>query len=1053
MTTFILVIITLFLSLIHEWNLEWLVVKLVGFPSIYYHLFIILLVISRVVIFLFRKRWFFRVLIHRVSRWIDDGDPKGPGSSSVPNKGNQTRSYSTSVRKPRVQVSVSQAVKTARKEALSLLPPTVKKAVKGLLELKGVKGLFATIAESGSMVSLDIPFGFASAHPSKAEAIAAAAVLEKSGLRTKVRPAFSKTNSWVVLKQTQSGVSDLIRGFGWRVISAAFPGRVKFAGRLRLLAIFSGYIIRVYRTNGSSQVVKYLKASQLAVQKSIGKDHIDSLRDLDKSVVRSKLSGYGLPVIIPSRDRKLIAGGSPTIIRFWLTLFSIYRVIAIPGKLGLETIVEDLTAKIDSYQSVVQQYTEFLHSATVTSMFDTKILERPAELLFLETASSTRKVSWTGLFSDPSILKIHGLDLYLEKLLGILKQDELTTLFRALKTMGHFDDLRDALPFTTGAGIYSAATIANPEGVFPGKLSIKKEAAGKLRVFAMVTVWCQIALKPLHDMLFTFLKSLPNDGTFDQHASEMRCRHLAKSYGHSFGYDLKAATDRLPLEIQAALLDLVRPGLGSTWSVFLTKRPYYLYLPEEACKEHGIPTGKREIAAMEQRKGKVPNEISYGGKAIPVYYNGKGVPWIQVHYAVGQPMGALSSWAMLAVTHHLIVQLAYRRAYNINPLIPLNMETWYADYEVLGDDIIIFDELVAKEYMKLMELFGVPINTSKSVCATVPVTDFAKVTSYYGLNVSALSWRMFMSGNSLMGRANIIFALLSKGVITKNIIPWVLRTSLPGPNSPGHAVPTLIALWTMLSNCNRITVEDALKALIDGKVKTFNFANAILLNADVNKIKAALPALFRGESPTFVEKRSVDPIWKIEKPWFKITLWKPLAVFLARRDVHEDARALTKLIFNRVGPTVGIASSETNGVDYSTLILNMGDFYTDGAPDLNKIGAVPTEDDIEVNDARVLFASLHRHILEKLENLAGEEKVNIGNADIETDLPVLLESNRRVSRYREFQELELRAHNKLDLELEAKPARVLRATDLKLLSILSKMGNRPRFTTAEAILA
>jgi hypothetical protein len=29
-------------------------------------------------------------------------------------------------------------------------------------------------------------------------------------------------------------------------------------------------------------------------------------------------------------------------------------------------------------------------------------------------------------------------------------------------------------------------------------------------------------------------------------------------------------------------------------------------------------------------------------------------------YAVGQPMGALSSWGMLAVCHHLIVQLAYQ---------------------------------------------------------------------------------------------------------------------------------------------------------------------------------------------------------------------------------------------------------------------------------------------------------------------------------------------------------------------------------------------------------
>jgi len=30
-------------------------------------------------------------------------------------------------------------------------------------------------------------------------------------------------------------------------------------------------------------------------------------------------------------------------------------------------------------------------------------------------------------------------------------------------------------------------------------------------------------------------------------------------------------------------------------------------------------------------------------------------------YAVGQPMGALSSWAMLALTHHCLVQVAALR--------------------------------------------------------------------------------------------------------------------------------------------------------------------------------------------------------------------------------------------------------------------------------------------------------------------------------------------------------------------------------------------------------
>jgi hypothetical protein len=54
---------------------------------------------------------------------------------------------------------------------------------------------------------------------------------------------------------------------------------------------------------------------------------------------------------------------------------------------------------------------------------------------------------------------------------------------------------------------------------FVGQLSRKEEAAGKVRVFAMVDVWTQSILKPLHRMLTLFLASLPNDGTKDQIAS------------------------------------------------------------------------------------------------------------------------------------------------------------------------------------------------------------------------------------------------------------------------------------------------------------------------------------------------------------------------------------------------------------------------------------------------------------------------------------------------------------------------------------------------------
>jgi len=44
--------------------------------------------------------------------------------------------------------------------------------------------------------------------------------------------------------------------------------------------------------------------------------------------------------------------------------------------------------------------------------------------------------------------------------------------------------------------------------------------------------------------------------------------------------------------------------------------------------------------------------------------NGKPHYSANVHYAVGQPMGALSSWAMLAITHHAMMQFASSRCGN-----------------------------------------------------------------------------------------------------------------------------------------------------------------------------------------------------------------------------------------------------------------------------------------------------------------------------------------------------------------------------------------------------
>jgi hypothetical protein len=403
-----------------------------------------------------------------------------------------------------------------------------------------------------------------------------------------------------------------------------------------------------------------------------------------------------------------------------------------------------------------------------------------------------------------------------------------------------------------------------------------------------------MVLKPIHDMLFAFLRSLPNDGTFNQHASEKRAREKSLRAGRSYGYDLSAATDRLPIGIQSILLNLLIPDLGDNWALLLTRRDYYMYIPKELYNSLGIPTNKTALQ-LNSQGGKAPNALLFGGQEVPVSYNSKGAAYLTLRYSVGQPMGALSSWAMLAVTHHLLVQLAYRNAYGVDKTLPFTRDTWYTGYEVLGDDIIIFDSLVAAEYLRIMDALGVPINTTKSVVATVPVTEYAKVTSYYGLNVSALSWKMFLSGNSFAGRMNIIYSLLSRGIITRNIIPWIERTAGLSLGNIGSPTPTLMGLWTMLSNDGRISIDDALKGLINGKIKVFNLARAILLNADVNKIKLALPGIFTGTGLHLYERKAVASIYKVERPWFQIRLWKPVARFLyGRAQMPDQISTLTR---------------------------------------------------------------------------------------------------------------------------------------------------------------
>jgi hypothetical protein len=90
-----------------------------------------------------------------------------------------------------------------------------------------------------------------------------------------------------------------------------------------------------------------------------------------------------------------------------------------------------------------------------------------------------------------------------------------------------------------------------------GRLGLKEEAAGKVRVFAMVDPFTNWLLKPLHKLIFGYLRKIDQDGTFDQIAPIDRLRQAG--FTRFWCYDLSAATDRLPVVLQTYVLE---PYLG-----------------------------------------------------------------------------------------------------------------------------------------------------------------------------------------------------------------------------------------------------------------------------------------------------------------------------------------------------------------------------------------------------------------------------------------------------------------------------------------------------------
>jgi len=494
---------------------------------------------------------------------------------------------------------------------------------------------------------------------------------------------------------------------------------------VKAVSHFSRMVIRIMKHQGSRGLALHLKASQLIILRLISGKKLSQPREAGVAI---SLTNSGVPRWIPIIHRRGIRSGDRSVIRLYLGFCSLYRVLKFKGKLSLQTVIEPSSANPKAESSIGGFLPTFIswisaHKVKplkgVRDREDSEYWGKPNGLRgarvfpslamkriwsFTSGPNSTYSKAlsignpWIDMVAIVSRPWLLGLLDHMSSFCGHPPLSELLPWYESVEQTGHAwsDTCWEAqtkagmnpkwdksLPFAGGQPQYDV-----------GALSVIEEP-GKKRIVAMVDIWTQWILYPLHRFIFDkILQKIPQDGTFDQQKPVRLLMDRAKSEGrkHFFSYDLSAATDRLPIGVQVLVLAaFTHLGYASTWREILVDRSY------RSPKEY-VTTFGRSVS--------------------------------HVKYEVGQPMGAYSSWAMLAITHHVLVQYAAWKA---------GHRSWFTWYAVLGDDVVIADRNVAVQYTSVMSELGVKIGFHKSIISDNGSLEFAKRFYYKGEEVLPLS--------------------------------------------------------------------------------------------------------------------------------------------------------------------------------------------------------------------------------------------------------------------------------------------------------------------------
>lgn len=256
-----------------------------------------------------------------------------------------------------------------------------------------------------------------------------------------------------------------------------------------------------------------------------------------------------------------------------------------------------------------------------------------------------------------------------------------------------------------------------------GRVHVLWEAAGKTRVIAMMDGIRQALLKPLHLAMFRRIDRCFGDlsGIYNQGGA---VRSFAARLNRKvFSYDISAATDTIPWQLYIPQMSFLLGDIGANLWIHLVRSHPFLHIKREC----GVPWAQS-----------VADSLAY-------------------YYGRGQPMGGYSSFAALDMLHHLIVQYsAFEAGYE-------TIDKTYDNYRILGDDVVIGDEEVAKTYLYFMKEWNVPISENKSFVSKSGFFQFLSEVFKFDTCLSPLSLKNDFQAITFLERFSFAASAVNRG--------------------------------------------------------------------------------------------------------------------------------------------------------------------------------------------------------------------------------------------------------------------------------------------------